>query len=169
MEPNAFLPAVIHRSRVAGRAGHMANGQLEIVLRHIHRLAAEHNDAELTDGQLLEQIARGEQESAFTTLVRRHGPMVFGVCRRVLHDRHLAEDAFQATFLVLFRKACSLDRRGSVASWLYTVAYHAALRARADSARRHRQERQVREMSPPRATADTAVPPELWQDLRPVL
>ncbi|HMC67103.1 MAG TPA: sigma-70 family RNA polymerase sigma factor, partial [Gemmataceae bacterium] len=147
----------------------MANGQLEIVLRHIHQLAAAHNGAELTDGQLLEQFAGGEQESAFTALVRRHGPMVLGVCRRVLHDRHLAEDAFQATFLVLFRKARSLDRRGSVASWLYTVAYHAALRARADSARRHRQERQVREMSPPRATADTAVPPELWHDLRPVL
>src|SRR5437016_1527188 len=165
MEPNAFLPAVIIRSRVAGRAGHMANGQLEIVLRHIHQLAAAHNGADLTDGQLLEQFAGGkvsgtlrkgsrhlssDAEAAFTALVRRHGPMVLGVCRRVLHDRHAAEDAFQATFLVLFRKARSLDRRGSVASWLYTVAYHAALRAKTDAARRHRRCRPA--WSPPRST-----------------
>src|SRR5262249_48128930 len=91
-------------------------------------------------------------------LVRRHGPLVLGVCRRVLRDRHAAEDAFQATFLILLRRARSLDRRGSVASWLYTVAYHVALRARADAARR-----------PPPARPVPQPPEAGWADLQPVL
>jgi RNA polymerase sigma factor (sigma-70 family) len=90
--------------------------------------------------------------------------MVLGVCRRVLRDSHAAEDAFQASFLVLFRRARFLDRRASVASWLYTVAYHAALRARADADRRHRHERQVVHMA-----RTTSTPEEFWSDLQPVL
>src|SRR5262245_8535347 len=121
----------------------MANGQLATVVRQIHQYAGNAAPAECTDGNLLERFLAGGEEAAFAALVRRQGPMVLGVCRRVLRDRHAAEDAFQATFLVLLRRARFLDRRGSVASWLYTVAYHVALRARAEAARRQRQERPV--------------------------
>ncbi|HZU35548.1 MAG TPA: sigma-70 family RNA polymerase sigma factor, partial [Gemmataceae bacterium] len=121
----------------------MADGQLSTVLRRIHHLVGAREHDERTDGQLLDAFFGQHDESAFASLVRRHGPMVLGVCRRVLHDWHAAEDAFQATFLVLFRRARALDRRGSLAGWLHTVAYHAALKARAGAARRQRHERQV--------------------------
>jgi RNA polymerase sigma factor (sigma-70 family) len=140
----------------------MANGQLDVVVRHIRQLVGGRGEG-LQDGQLLQRFAAGE-ESAFTALVRRHGPMVLGVCRRILGNVHEAEDAFQATFLVLLRRAHALDRRGSLAGWLYTVAYHVALRARARAARRQRQERKVAQM------ADTVAPAaELWHDLQPLL
>src|SRR5262245_44536944 len=85
---------------------------------------------EPSDGQLLEAfLARGE-ELAFEALVRRHGPVVLGVCRRVVGDFHHAEDAFQATFLVLARKAASVRPPDLVGSWLYGVAYRVALEAR---------------------------------------
>src|SRR5690348_3393526 len=110
----------------------MANAPLNLVVRQIHRLAGGGAADELTDGQLLERFAAGLEEAAFEALVRRHGPMVLGLCRRVLRDHHRAEDAFQATFIVLFRRARFLHGRQSLANWLYTVAYHLALRARAD-------------------------------------
>jgi RNA polymerase sigma factor (sigma-70 family) len=142
----------------------MANGQLDHVLRHIHRLAGAGTTDDLKDGQLLERFVAAGEEAAFAALLRRHGPLVLGVCRRVLRDRHAAEDAFQATFLVLLRRAHALDRRGSLANWLYTVAYHVALRARAEAARRQRQERQVAEMHETVSPAGQA-----WPDLQPVL
>jgi RNA polymerase sigma-70 factor (ECF subfamily) len=142
----------------------MGGGQLGIVVRHLHHLAGAPGLDGLSDGQLLERFARCGDQEAFTALVRRHGPMVFGVCRRVLRDGPDAEDAFQATFLVLFRRARSLRRGGSVANYLYTVAYHVALRARADAARRQRQERQVLDM--PRAESQVE---DVWRDLQPVL
>ena len=77
-----------------------------------------------------------ESEAAFTALVERHGPMVLGVCRAVLGDRHDAEDACQATFLVLAQRAGLIRRGDSVASWLYGVARRVALRARREAARR---------------------------------
>src|SRR4051794_19015951 len=75
------------------------------------------------DAQLLERFVAGRDEAAFELLVWRHGPMVLGVCRRLLASQHDAEDAFQATFLALARKAASISRREAVASWLYRVAY----------------------------------------------
>jgi RNA polymerase sigma factor (sigma-70 family) len=114
----------------------MADGRLGAVLRHLHGLAAARNGEQYTDGELLEQLDGPGAEGAFAALLRRHGPMVLGACRRVLRDGHDAEDAFQATFLVLFRRARHLDRRGPVAGWLYTVACHAAHRARAALRRR---------------------------------
>jgi DNA-directed RNA polymerase specialized sigma24 family protein len=142
----------------------MASGQQSVVLRHVHKLMGAQALEELTDGQLLERYIGRQEEVAFTALVRRHGPMVLGVCRRVLGNWHIAEDAFQATFLVLFRRARSLDRRGSMANWLYTVAYHVALKARANAAHRSSQEKQVVDM--PQAESQ---PDEVWRDLQPVL
>jgi RNA polymerase sigma factor (sigma-70 family) len=117
-----------------------------------------------SDGQLLEAfLARGDA-SAFEALVRRHGPLVYGVCRRVLRNVADAEDAFQATFLVLLRKATAIGRRELLANWLYGVAYRTALEAKAASARRRLKEGQVRRA--PRVEADDE---EVWQELRPFL
>jgi RNA polymerase sigma factor (sigma-70 family) len=90
----------------------------------------------VTDAQLLERFRRQGDEAAFELLMRRHGPLVFGVCRRVLHHTEDAEDALQATFLLLARKAGAISRGESVSGWLYTVAYRLAVRAKMHSARR---------------------------------
>src|SRR5262245_41144697 len=92
--------------------------------------------AGLSDAQLLEGYVSRRDGAAVAALVRRHGPMVWGVCRRVLRDHHDAEDAFQATFLVLIRKAASVWPRELVANWLYGVACRTAAKARAVAARR---------------------------------
>ena len=113
--------------------------------------------AGLTDGQLLERFAaqRGEtSELAFATLVERHGPMVLRVCRAILHHEHEAEDAFQATFLVLVRKADSLWVRDSLGPWLYRVAYRIAVRAKIVSGRRKAAEREVAEMASDRYSGE---------------
>src|SRR5262249_6183129 len=123
------------------RFGDMAERQVGWFLRSLCRLVGGDPTTELTDGQLLERFARQQDEAALAALVQRHGGLVLGVCRRVLGNTHDAEDAFQATFIILLRKARSLDRHGTLANWLYTVAYHAALRARASAARRRTEER----------------------------
>lgn len=96
-----------------------------------------------TDRQLLKRFATAHDESAFEMLVQRHGPIVLGVCRRLLRDDHSAEDAFQATFLVLVRKAASIQRPELLGNWLYGVAFRIASRARRNAARRSETERQV--------------------------
>jgi RNA polymerase sigma-70 factor (ECF subfamily) len=107
----------------------------------------------LPDGKLLERFAAHREEATFEALVRRHGPMVWGVCRRILRDHHNAEDAFQATFLVLARKGHSIAHRELVANWLYGVAYQTALKARSMRARRRIREAQVTEMPEPDAVS----------------
>jgi RNA polymerase sigma factor (sigma-70 family) len=125
----------------------MATGPTNGLIRHLRRVALLQHDLELTDGQLLTRFLGHQEEAAFEALLRRHGPMVLGVCRRVLGNAHDAEDAFQATFLVLVRKAATIQPRGAVGNWLYGVAYRTALEARAAAARRRRKERQVADMA----------------------
>src|SRR5262245_53810641 len=96
-----------------------------------------------TDGQLLGAFVADGEAEAFAQLVRRHGPMVMGVCRRVIGEQTTAEDAFQAVFLVLARRAASVKPREQVGNWLYGVAYRTALKARAVLARRRSREKQV--------------------------
>jgi len=114
----------------------MAQRQFGPVLQQIRRLITRPTTEALADGGLLERFAVNQEEAAFETLVQRHGPLVRGVCRRLLHDEHEAEDAFQATFLVLARKAPAIRKRHSVASWLYGVAYRVATKARVRADRR---------------------------------
>jgi RNA polymerase sigma factor (sigma-70 family) len=134
----------------------MANGHLGTVLRHTHRLLGIPGGADTPDGQLLEHFAERREEGALAVLMQRHGPLVWGVCQRVLGNRHDAEDAFQATFLVFVRKAGSIRKRASVGSWLYQVAYRIAVRARAEAGRRERHEKQVPTMPSPDPLTDVA-------------
>src|SRR5215471_18325424 len=101
----------------------MATPSSTAVLRHVCQLVTSEHAGRLPDAQLLERFALQREDAAFTALVRRHGPLVLGVCRRILHNWHDAEDAFQATFLVLARKAGTIHRQEALSSWLYGVAY----------------------------------------------
>jgi len=122
----------------------MLRERLQMVVRHVHQWAARQTAAaELSDGHLLHCFVVARDEAAFRILLDRYGRMVLGVCRRILGDHAEAEDAFQATFLILVRKAGSLDNRGSLASWLYTVAQRVAMRARATARRRQQREQLV--------------------------
>jgi RNA polymerase sigma factor (sigma-70 family) len=113
---------------------------------------------------LVAQFVRRRDEAAFAALLDRHGPMVLGVCRRVLRDPQDADDAFQATFLVFVRKAAALRRPGALGNWLYGVAYRIALQARAGAARWRALERHVEDMP-----AAEPVDEHIWAELRPLL
>jgi RNA polymerase sigma factor (sigma-70 family) len=141
----------------------MATGPLSSVLRQLRTTVLRDGDAP-GDGQLLETFIARRDEAAFAALVRRHGPMVLGVCRRVLGHVQDAEDAFQATFLVLVRKATTVVPRDLLGHWLYGVAYRTALKARALVARRQGRERQVQQMPEPET-----LPEDAWTDLQPLL
>src|ERR1700730_3999675 len=142
----------------------MATNQMNGVLQHLRRTVLLRDGAGLTDGQLLQDYLSRRDEAALAALVQRHGPMVWGVCRRVLNNYHDAEDAFQATFLVLVRRAASIASPELLANWLYGVAHKTALKARATIAKRAVRERQVTEMPQP-AVAE----PDLWHHLQPLL
>jgi RNA polymerase sigma-70 factor (ECF subfamily) len=116
-----------------------------------------------SDAVLLDRFIDGRDESAFAELVHRHSAMVLGVCRRVLNNAHDAEDCFQAAFMVLVRKADTIEPRAMVGNWLYGVAYRTALEARKLAARRRDMERK----KPAPAPADNTS--EIWADLKPVL
>src|SRR6516225_5407667 len=126
----------------------MATAQLHTLMRHLKKLAA---GPQRTDRQLLEDFAACRDESAFTALLSRHGPMVLRVCRRVLRQEQDAEDAFQAAFLVLARNAGSIQNRDTVGDWLHGVAYRTAMTTRRGRARRRSHEARVR-TGGPRAT-----------------
>jgi RNA polymerase sigma factor (sigma-70 family) len=143
----------------------MTTSRMTGVLRHLHRAVMRRDGAGLTDGQLLDDFLTHREEAAFEALVRRHGPMVLGVCRRVLNNPHDAEDAFQATFLVFVRKAASIAQRGLLANWLYGVAYRTALEARSTRMRRQARERTVSVMPDVEALPMN----DPWDKVRPLL
>src|SRR5438309_852444 len=124
----------------------MMTAQRDTILGRLQREGLSGSEG-LADGQLLERFLSGRDEVAFAALVRRHGPMVLGVCRRILRNEADAEDAFQATFLVLVKKAHTIVPRDLVGNWLYGVACNAARKARTATARRGERERRVREMA----------------------
>src|SRR5438876_11213046 len=142
----------------------MATRQLNGVIQHLRRAMLLRDGAGLTDGQLLQDYISRRDEAALAALVQRHGPMVWGVCRRVLRNYHDAEDAFQATFLVLVRRAASIASPELLANWLYGVAHQTAMKARAAARKTAGRERQVVEMPEP-----AVMEQELWCDLQPLL
>src|SRR5260370_10839995 len=134
------------------------------VVRHL-RLAALGQDAGgLTDGELLQAYVGRRDEAAFEALVRRHGAMVLGVCRRVLHNQADAEDAFQATFLVLVRKAGSIRSPGAVAGWLHGVAHTTALKARVMNRKRPMRELEARTLPSHHSCAEACRPLHTFLD-----
>jgi RNA polymerase sigma-70 factor (ECF subfamily) len=142
----------------------MPNGSLSAIVDYLRQITRRAPAAELTDGKLLERFIAQRDENAFSTLVQRHGPLVFTVCRRVLPNPHDVEDAFQATFLVLVRKANSITKKESVASWLHGVAYRTALRAKIRMTRQNALESQVQ-----RTPAPDCMKEVILQDLRVML
>ena len=123
----------------------MATNTLSAAIQQL-RTALGRDEAEMTDGELLYLFLNGGDNAALAALVRRHAPMVWGVCRRLLRSDHDAEDAFQATFLVLVRKAASVKPREAVGNWLYGVAHQTAVRMRATAMKRAGREEQVVDM-----------------------
>jgi RNA polymerase sigma factor (sigma-70 family) len=140
----------------------MATTQVGTFLQHIHKLAADRGVQHWTDRQLLDDFATGHSEAAFAALVARHGPMVLRVCRRVLSHEQDAEDAFQATFLVLAGNAGSIRNRDTVGDWLHGVAYRTALNTKRGTARRRSHEARLRAVAPQAASP-------LWDDVQAVL
>jgi RNA polymerase sigma factor (sigma-70 family) len=127
----------------------------ETVPEALNRLFHRGTVAGLSEGGLLDRFVTEADESAFAALVSRHGPMVLGVCRRALRDKHDVEDAFQATFLVLVRRARSIRDGELVGHWLHGVAHRVAVRARANAARRYVHERPGAEVD----RAEESTPP----------
>jgi RNA polymerase sigma factor (sigma-70 family) len=140
----------------------MATGTLGEVIRRLGAAVSPGGGADPTDQELLECFVGRREHAALDVLVRRHAPMVWGVCRRVLGHTHDAEDAFQATFLVLVRRAATI--RTTAGSWLYGVAHQTALKARATRSRRAARERPMAEGFEP-AVAE----PATGSDLRTLL
>lgn len=139
----------------------MATASLSHVLSRLRDILGRRDADEQTDGHLLDRFLSRREEYAFELLLRRHGPMVLGVCRRILGNDHDAEDAFQATFLVFVRRGDRIRPRSQVGSWLYGVACRTALAARRSAARRRRREAQVIPPTPPGE--------DVWAELRSVL
>src|SRR5689334_17990836 len=106
---------------------------MKTVIRYLRHAALLHKADGPTNRQLLEAFLSRREEAAFEALLRRHGPMVLGAYRRILRNVHDAEDAFQATFLILARKVASVNPREMVGNWLYGVAYRTAMLATASS------------------------------------
>ncbi len=140
----------------------MATAPLGTLLQHLHRLAAGRGAPPWTDRRLLDDFTARRDEAAFAALLARHGPMVLRVCRRVLHHEQDAEDAFQATFLILARNSGSIRKPEAVADWLYGVAYRTAMAAKRRAARRRKHEAHLR--SRVRATVCPT-----WDDVQAVL
>ena len=139
----------------------MAKAALSSVFR---RLLSAQARSGLPDRHLLERFIAHKDEAAFAALVERHAAMVLAVARNVLHHRQDAEDVFQATFLVLARRAGSVRKLGSAGSWLHGVAYRLALKARTAAAARHRLESRAPARAPEEAPDDLT-----WRELSAIL
>src|SRR5258708_7217222 len=142
----------------------MAKQPLNDVLQHLRKVAAVHTNRELSDRALLERFALAHDEAAFTVLIERHGPMVLGVCRRALPNFHDAEDACQATFLVLVRKAASVRKKTSLSSWLHGVACRVAASLKREHSRRKSRELGVAAPIPKDPAADVT-----WREVQAIL
>jgi RNA polymerase sigma factor (sigma-70 family) len=138
--------------------------QINEVVDSLRRAALRQGDGGLTDGQLLAHFIERREQAAVAALVQRHGPMVWGVCRRILRNHHDVEDAFQATFLVLVRRAVSIRHKEMMANWLYGVAHQTARKARAMLAKRRTREKQGTVMPEPQAAEQ-----DTRDDLQPLL
>jgi len=136
-------------------------GQIASVFRFLRHAAGANPAGEPDDAALLEQFVRDRSEDAFAALLQRHGPLVFAICRRVLREYTDAEDAFQATFLVLAREAASVRHAEALPAWLHRVALNIARTSRAAATHRRAHERQAVLMS--QATATDDVPARDWQ------
>src|SRR5262249_38140483 len=142
----------------------MASAQLNTVLRHLRDWRTHQVLGNVSDTQLLQRFTARREEAAFAALVRRHGPMVLGVSQRILHAVQDAEDVFQATFLLLARKAASIRKQSSVGSWLHGVAHRLALKARLQKARQQAREQRAADMRKTRSYAETS-----WPDVQAAL
>src|SRR5262245_32475426 len=142
----------------------MASARTHPLLRFLRGIAASPPPGEDPDRQLLRRFVAAADEGAFRALVQRYGPLVLGVCTRVLDSEHDAEDAFQATFLVLVRKAGSIRAPERLGPWLYGVAYRTALKAKAAGSKRRRLEKPLADLACATVADDPA-----RRDLRPVL
>src|SRR5262245_377464 len=142
----------------------MAPPRLGAVLRHIRRMAVPPDSKDRTDRQLLHAFVTRREEAAFEALVRRHGPLVLRVCHQVLHHVQDAEDAFQATFLILARQAATIRKGEALPGWLHEVAFHVASKARRGAARRRAHESRV-----PPGTPAGAVHDPSWHEVQEVL
>jgi RNA polymerase sigma factor (sigma-70 family) len=146
----------------------MADRQFTTVLGYLRKIVGASSSERPTDRVLLQQVARRRDSVAFAELVQRHGPMVLRVCRQVLQDSDDAEDAFQATFLVLFRKAGSVGRPALLGNWLYGVAYRVARRAKAQQVCRRRHERasgMMKALQVTQPSADAELGPLLHEEV----
>ena len=143
----------------------MAAATLGKVVAYVRRVVGPASREELSDGHLLERFLCQQDTAAFEMLVQRHAGMVLGVCERVLHHRQDAEDAVQATFMVLVRQGSSIMGRGNIAGWLYGVAFRTSLYSRRQAARRRSIESRC---SAPLVTGDDSLD-VVWRDLRLVL
>jgi RND family efflux transporter MFP subunit len=142
----------------------MTRRKLSEVVRYLQQLANPERASGLSDAELLERYVRHRDEAAFELLLWRHGVLVFNVCHRILPREQDAEDAFQATFLAFVRKAHAIARRGSVASWLFKVAYRVALEARERARKTAARERPGGETLAVQPSADP-----IWEDVRSIL
>src|SRR5215831_6771822 len=142
----------------------MTGQTLQRVVQQVRKFAAVQTGRGLGDRELLERFVGANDEAAFTVLVERHGPMVLGVCRRALRNAHDAEDACQATFLVLAQKAAHIRKTSSLSSWLHGVASHVAANLKRERSRRRQRERETPNPAVPDPAAKAS-----WREVQAAL